>query len=152
MVDRRVPDGIFPNYCTVKLCDIKVGGQGPDDKMYNRHADLRKFIPRGTTIMSIDGINGEEILDVVIYANRKFTGNIGDEDESQPESNDIWRSYCLDNPDEADKVVAMEKMNGEAAHFSGRFIDGKFYIITGSKNVHMIIGCEEDIEKYEGGR
>ncbi|CAL4106989.1 unnamed protein product, partial [Meganyctiphanes norvegica] len=152
VVDQGIPDGIFPNHITGKLYDIKVGGSGPDDKMYNNNADLRKFVPRGTTIMTINGIDSEESLDVVLYANRKFTGGVGDEDETQPESNDIWRKYCLDNPDEADKVVAMEKMNGEAAHFSGRFIDDKFYIITGSKNVHMLIGCEEDIEKYEGIR
>ena len=72
--------------------------------------------------------------------------------ETQPENNEIWHSYCLNNTDEADKVVVMDKLNGEAAHLSGRFIDGKFYIITGSKNVHMIIGCESDIGKYEGDR
>ena len=49
-------------------------------------------------------------------------------------------------------MIVSEKLDGEAAHFSGRFIDGKFYIITGSKNVHMLISCEEDIEKYEGLR
>ncbi|CAL4108594.1 unnamed protein product [Meganyctiphanes norvegica] len=152
IVDQIIPDGIFPKHITAKLYDIRVCGRGPDDKIYNQHADLRKFIPRGTTLISIDGIDSEKNLDVVLYANRKFSGGIGDEDESQPESDEIWRTHCLDNPDEADKVVAMEKLNGEAAHFSGRFIDGKFYIITGSKNVHMLIGCEEDIEKYEGER
>ncbi|CAL4123306.1 unnamed protein product [Meganyctiphanes norvegica] len=149
IVTQSVPDGILPKQYSAKLYDIKVGGQGPDDKIYNQNADIRKYIPRGTTLMSIEGINSGENLDAVLYANKKFTGDIGDDDESQPESNDIWRSYFLDNPDEAEKVVAMEKMNGEAAHFSGRFIDGKFYIITGSKNVHMLISCEEDIEKYE---
>ncbi|CAL4108015.1 unnamed protein product, partial [Meganyctiphanes norvegica] len=149
IVTQNVPDGILPKHYTAKLHDIKVGGQGPDDTIYNQDADIRKFISRGTTLMSIEVNNSQENLDAVIYANRKFTGDIGDEDESQPESNVIWRRYCLDNPDEADTIVAMEKLNGEAAHFSGRFIEGKFYIITGSKNVHMIISCEEDIKKYE---
>ncbi|CAL4116103.1 unnamed protein product [Meganyctiphanes norvegica] len=152
IVTQIVPDGIFPKHFTAKLYDIKVGGKGPDDLIYSQNADIRKFIPRGTTLMSIDGINNGKNLDTVLYANRKFTGDIGEDDESQPESTDIWRSYCLGNPDEAEKVVAMEKLNGEAAHFSGRFIDGKFYIITGSKNVHMIISCKEDIEKYDGVR
>ncbi|CAL4064788.1 unnamed protein product [Meganyctiphanes norvegica] len=152
IVNQSIPDGIFPKHYTGNLYDIKVGGQGPDDRIYNQHASIRKFIPRGTTLMSIDGINREENLDVVIYAMRKFTGGIGDDDESEPENNEIWRSYCLDDTEKAEKVVAMEKLNGEAAHFSGRFIDDKFYIITGSKNVHMIICCEEDVEKYEGIR
>ncbi|CAL4106987.1 unnamed protein product [Meganyctiphanes norvegica] len=152
IVEQIIPDGIFPKHITGKLYDIKVGGGGPDDKIYNKHADLRRFIPRGTTLMSIKGVSNEETLDVALYATKKFTGGIGDEDESQPETDEIWRSYCLENPDEAEKVVVMEKLNGEAAHLGGRFIDGKFYIITGSKNVHMLIGCEEDIEKYEGDR
>ena len=42
----------------------------------------------------------------------------------------------------------MEKINGEAAHFSGRFIEGKFYIVTGSKNVHLMIQNKEQIEYY----
>lgn len=33
-----------------------------------------------------------------------------------------------------------------------RFRYGKFYIITGSKNVHMIIKEKEDIDKYIGDR
>lgn len=152
IVTQSLPDGILPKQYTGNLYDIRVGGHGPDDAIYNNNVDIRQNIPRGTTIMSIVENNNEEILDVVLYANRKFTGAIGDEDEAQPETNEIWRSYCLENPDEAEKIVAMDKLNGEAAHFSGRFIDGKFYFITGSKNVHMIISCEEDIEKYEGER
>jgi len=152
IVSQSVPDGILPEQYTCNLHDIRVGGHGPDDAIYNKHVDIRQKIPRGTTIVSLVDNNNVETLDVVLYANRKFTGAVGDEDETQPENNEIWRSYCIDNPDEAEKIVAMDKLNGEAAHFSGRFIDGKFYIITGSKNVHMIIGCEEDIEKYEGDR
>ncbi|CAL4123307.1 unnamed protein product, partial [Meganyctiphanes norvegica] len=47
IVTQSVPDGIFPKQYTAKLYDIKVGGQGPDDKIYNQKADIRKFIPRG---------------------------------------------------------------------------------------------------------
>ncbi|CAL4117865.1 unnamed protein product [Meganyctiphanes norvegica] len=144
----KVPDGIFPKNYTSELYDIKVKGEGPDDFLYNIHSDLRNYIPRGTTLMSMAGINNEQDLDVVLYANRKFTNTIGD-DANQAEQ---WRSYCLDNPDEAGEVVAMEKLDGDAAPFSGRFINGKFYIFTGSKNVHMLISSEEDIEKYDGIR
>lgn len=60
--------------------------------------------------------------DIVIYANRKFTGNIGDEDDLQPENNDQWKKYFLKDQEEAQQVVCMEKVNGEAAHFSGRYV------------------------------
>ena len=87
-------------------------------------------------------MNDDVNMDVAIYANKKFKGY-------DPKC----MSYCLlDNNTLADKIIAMEKLNGEAAHFSGRYIDDKFYIITGSKNVHLLICGEEDIEKYQGIR
>lgn len=64
----------------------------------------------------------EHSQDIVIYANRKFTGNIGDEDDMQPENNDQWQKYFLKDQEEAQQVVCMEKLNGEAAHFSGRCV------------------------------
>lgn len=33
-----------------------------------------------------------------------------------------------------------------------RYINGEFYIVTGSKNVHMLIRNKDDIKKYEGDR
>lgn len=68
------------------------------------------------------GSNETVQQDIVIYANRKFTGNIGDEDDLQPESNDQWKKYFLKDQEEAQQVVCMEKVNGEAAHFSGRCV------------------------------
>lgn len=60
-------------------------------------------------------------FDVVLYANKKFTGGVGDEDDRQPESSDLWKEYFLQDPDTADQVICMTKLNGEAAHFSGRY-------------------------------
>ena len=139
IVTQPVPDGILPKEYTANLYDVKVGGHGPDDKIYNENADIRSHIPRGITLMSLQEIDKEKSLDVVLYANKKFTGGVGDEDHIQPQNNEIWQNYCLANIDKADKVVAMNKLNGEAAHLSGRFIDGKFYIITGSKNVWHVL-------------
>ena len=152
IVTQDVPEGILPKHFTAKLYDIRVKSKGPDDKIYSENADIRKYIPRGTTLMSLKEDDNEEVLDVVLYANKKFSGRIGDEDEVQPQNNEIWQKYCLMNIDNADTVVVMDKLNGEAAHLSGRFIDGKFYIITGSKNVHMLLSSEEDIVKYTGER
>ncbi|KAK8736795.1 hypothetical protein OTU49_004647, partial [Cherax quadricarinatus] len=144
IVSAEVPHNILPSAI---LHDIKVNGHGADDEMYNKHAELRKMIPRGATIMEFNNTK-----DVVIYANKKFVGGVGDEDEVQPENNDIWKQYCLEDPDTATKVICMEKLNGEAAHFSVRYIEGLFCLITGSKNVHMLIRKIEDIEQYSGER
>ena len=65
--------------------------------------------------------DSEEYHDVVLYATKKFTGGIGDEDEVQPENNDTWKEYSLGDPNRACKIVAMTKQNGEAAHFSCRW-------------------------------
>ncbi|CAL4226355.1 unnamed protein product, partial [Meganyctiphanes norvegica] len=65
---------------------------------------------------------------------------------------ELWRDYCLQDPENAEKIVCTNKLNGEAAHFSGRYIEGQFYIITGSKFVHMLIRNEEDIKLYDGNR
>lgn len=148
IVAQKVPNDILPKHFTAFLYDVKVRSHGPDDKIYNENADIRSHIPRGITLMSLQEIDKEKSLDVVLYANKKFTGGVGDEDHIQPQNNEIWQNYCLANIDKADTVVAMNKLNGEAAHLSGRFIDGQFYIITGSKNVHMLLRCKEDILKY----
>ena len=52
------------------------------------------------------------------------------------------------NSSQVSKIISTEKLNGEAAHFSGRFIDGQFYLIAGSKNVHLIFQNDEHIDKY----
>lgn len=77
--------------------------------------------------VSKDGNSEGLVQDVVIYANRKFTGDIGDEDDLQPENNDQWQKYFLKDQEEACWVVGMEKVNGEAAHFSGRYVSKVFF-------------------------
>ncbi|XP_045626083.2 uncharacterized protein [Procambarus clarkii] len=150
IVSAVVPAGILPDGYSAVLEDIKIHSRGPDDKIYSKNPDIRKWIPRGTTIMHLNG--NVSLHDVVIYANKKFIGGVGDEDEYQPEDSDTWREYCLGNPDNARNVVCMNKLNGEAAHFSGRYIDDEFYLFTGSKNVHMLIKEAKDIDQYYGDR
>nr|XP_045625849.1 uncharacterized protein LOC123775069 isoform X2 [Procambarus clarkii] len=147
IVSANVPEGILPTGNPAILHDIRVNGHGPDDEIYNKDSEVRKLIPRGATILEFKGKS-----DVVIYANKKFTGGVGDEDEHQPENNDLWKQYCLEDPSTSSKVVCMNKVNGEAAHFSGRYIEGRFYLFTGSKNVHMLIRERKDIELYDGER
>ncbi|XP_066951819.1 uncharacterized protein [Macrobrachium rosenbergii] len=107
-------------------------------------------IARGTTTMELQG--KESWHDVIIYANKKFTGCIGDEDNKQPNNDDTWLEYCLEPLENAVKIICMEKLNGDAVHFSGRYIGEKFYLIAGSKNVHMLIRKRSDIDLYNGSR
>ena len=42
----------------------------------------------------------------------------------------------------------MHKANGEAAHFSARWVRDRFVVFTGSKNVHLAARSAADAEKY----
>ena len=77
---------------------------------------------------------------------------MGDEDEDQPENNQIWLNYFLQPINQAAEIVCTEKANGEAAHLSARFIKDRFYVIVGSKNVHMVLGKINDLDFYKDGR
>ncbi|KAK3877623.1 hypothetical protein Pcinc_017658 [Petrolisthes cinctipes] len=145
----EVPAGVMIQGEKAHLVDIKVNAKGkPDDTVYRTNKDIRETIPRGVTVLEIEG--QKDIT--VIFGFKKFSGGIGDEDENQPETNDQWREYCTADPDTATKMVCITKLNGEAAHFSGRYIDGQFYLFVGSKNVHMMVRNRADIKLYSGDR
>ncbi|KAG7177617.1 hypothetical protein Hamer_G008261 [Homarus americanus] len=150
IVSGDVPAGILPLGITATLQDIRVSGYGPDDEIYSKNPEVRKMIPRGATLLDMKG--RLSCFDVVIYANKKFTGGIGDEDDEEVENNELWKQYFLEDPDTVSKVICMTKLNGEAAHFSGRYIDGQFYLIAGSKNVHLLFRERGNIDLYEGER
>ncbi|XP_045128705.1 uncharacterized protein LOC123514706 [Portunus trituberculatus] len=151
VISAAVPSSILPPGCCADLFDIRAGRSGPDDRIYNKHADIRMMIPRGATILEWRS-KKSSWSSVVIYGHKKFTGGIGDEDNEQPENNEKWREYFIAEPSEATSVVCMDKLNGEAAHISCRYIDDQFYLIVGSKNVHMLIRGSCDIDQYEGSR
>jgi len=46
----------------------------------------------------------------------------------------------------------MQKANGEAAHLSARWIHDRFVLCAGSKNVHLLLRRDSDVEKYRDGR
>ncbi len=110
--------------------------RGPDDKLYDQKADLRAKIARGNTVLVHTAENGAREYDLVVYALRKFTGGLGDEDEMDRNAKD-WRKYFVKNVEETSYVASLKKANGEAAHFACRWIDGQFVIFAGSKNVHL---------------
>ena len=47
--------------------------------------------------------------------------------------------------------MCTHKANGEAAHFSVRWIRDRFVVFAGSKNVHLAARGAADVEKYREG-
>ncbi|KAB7494678.1 hypothetical protein Anas_02690 [Armadillidium nasatum] len=145
-----VPNDILPSGYSCALYDVRISSRGPDEKTYRQNKWIRDNVTRGLNFMQLTG--KEKKFDFAIYANKKFTGGVGDEDDYQPESNDIWEEFCLDSPVNATEVICMTKLNGEAGHFTVRKIGGEYFIIAGSKNVHMLFKTYSDIEKYTESR
>ncbi|XP_069176458.1 putative leucine-rich repeat-containing protein DDB_G0290503 [Procambarus clarkii] len=110
-ISANVPHGILsPEDGPAILHDIKVNCYGPDDTIYNNDPEVRKNVPRGVTLLEFKGQ-----FDLVIFANKKFTGGIGDEDDKQPETNDLWKQYCLEDlkklGDQENKIENLKKEN-----------------------------------------
>ena len=77
---------------------MQVGGKKrePDDKLYNTHEVLRHKVARGNTILYVHDTEKNLLsYHCVVFALRKFTGGMGDEDEDQPDSNKTWLNYFL---------------------------------------------------------
>ena len=84
--------------------DVKVGGDkyGPDDKIYNNNADIRDKVARGNTVLEIQDMVTDTLShDMVVFALKKFTGGMGDEDEDQPDDEYTWQKYFLKPMSEA---------------------------------------------------
>ena len=96
-----VPHGILPPGYTGKLHDVKVGAgdkkfSGPDDKIYNSSPEIRDKVARGNTVLELHkSATNETSHDMVVFALKKFTGGMGDEDEEQPENDLVWQRYFL---------------------------------------------------------
>ena len=53
-------------------------------------------IARGNTLLSMrNAATNTSTLEFVVFALRKFTGGMGDEDENQPEDETVWKRYFL---------------------------------------------------------
>lgn len=108
-------------------------------QLYNNHFILKDHfqIARGNTILERTLENGKKELDLIIFALRKFSGGLGDEDSVDRNKND-WKNYFLKDIEETKYVISLQKANGEAAHMSCRFINDEFVLCVGSKNVHLV--------------
>ena len=145
-----------------------------DDYIYKTYPEIQKNIPRGLTTFEIintysnnnnNNINDNksqsnhhitEYHDFGIYANRKFIGlNERDDDDDGSHINIAQKNnnkYFIQDVKYTEKIIFMEKINGEAFHFSGRYIYNQFYWFIGSKRNHIMIGKMSDIDLYTDER
>ena len=89
---------------------------------------MREKVARGNTILYMNdtsatsagaGHKGSSVThDNVIFALRKFTGGMGDEDEDQPDSGKTWMNYFLKPLESSDRDGAFEilKLNFNDGH------------------------------------
>lgn len=148
-VERQIPDGILPEGFEGNLVDVSPATRGDDDNYFRKNDEIRNHLPRGLSLLNVGVRGGSSECSVAIYANRKFFNlDIDSLSGTNTSGEDAFDKYFLGSVSTASCVVAMEKVNGEAAHFSGRFINGQFYLIAGSKNVHLIFREREHIELY----
>ncbi|XP_023331999.1 uncharacterized protein LOC111704092 [Eurytemora carolleeae] len=112
LINYDIPAGILPSSTSASLTDIKVDGRGPDDKIYHNNQQIRDKVARGNTVLSLfNSSTKETIEDLVIFALRKFTGGMGDEDEEQPENDLVWKKYFLKPVECVERIVVMHKEN-----------------------------------------
>ena len=53
--------------------------------MYNKYEDLRDKVARGNTVLYLNDMQeGKVSYDNLVFALRKFTGGMGDEDDFNP--------------------------------------------------------------------
>lgn len=152
VISAGVPTGVLPNGLEGEIIDVKVfTKRGPDDAIYDKNKEIRKRVARGNSFLHID--KGPEAgTQCVLQAMKKFTGGLGDDDDREMGDNLVWKKYFTKPIEEADKVIATKKANGEAAHLSCCLIDGKYVWCGGSKNVHLMFRKKDDIKKYAESR
>jgi hypothetical protein len=130
-----VPKDIIPNESYIH--DVRIECRGPDDKVFDKDAAIRAKVARGNCILETTGLNRKKEYDFLIFALRKFTGGLGDEDDVDRKQHE-WNKYFLDDIVKTKSIVSTRKANGEAAHLSCRWHDNAFLICSGSKNVHLL--------------
>ncbi|XP_064640559.1 uncharacterized protein LOC135495658 [Lineus longissimus] len=148
IITADIPDGVLPTGQKGALHDLRVfTKRGPDDAIYDRNADIREKVARGNCFLEIkDGPTAGTTC--IVYALKKFTGGLGDDDDRDKGDNFTWKRYFSKPLDEAKTVIATRKANGEAAHLSCIRLNGEHVICAGSKNVHMLLRKKDDVELY----
>lgn len=84
VVPAVVPYGVLPPGVEITLHDIRVFARhGPDDKIYDGNQNIRKRVARGNCLVEVHkaGESGDTGMMCGIYALKKFTGGLGDDDD-----------------------------------------------------------------------
>ncbi len=134
------PDGVIPKRYSYNVLD---------DNTYVKYPDLIKLIPRGLSVL-LDN-DGNEIcrLDGL----QKFDGscpldNDDDVGDGGTNSTDIFKQSAADILNwEHLKVEFLEKANGKMAIFKVFKFNNEYFIFGGSKNVHIVVGINEEIKE-----
>ncbi|PAA63062.1 hypothetical protein BOX15_Mlig013642g4, partial [Macrostomum lignano] len=167
-----VPDCILPKGYQCILHDVQVKVKhGPDDAVYDRHADLRKMVARGNTVLEVR-LQGKMHRDegagdskasclqsappgtyVALKALKKFTGGSGDDDDrSDCVADQVWHQYFSKPIASATRLVRTRKANGEALHVAVIRLGGVDYFLGGSKNTHILFRQFEDLQHFTHDR
>ena len=118
-----------------------------NDRIYSNNSSIRQRIPKGLCIlkMNLHNNDDDDNDDIVIYADKKYTGtNVNDDDSGDTDfSKYFLKRYC-----HTSYIISAPEIDGDAFHFSVRYINNKFYLIVGNQNNHMILGEKNDIQYY----
>ncbi|CAF1331444.1 unnamed protein product [Adineta steineri] len=148
---KSIPSSILgPKITEGEIIDVRVSCRGPDDKLYDKDEQLRQRLPRGCTLIQCRlKDEGQPRLDFGLFALRKFSGGLGDDDDREND-NQAWLRYFLEHPRTASQIICTKKINGEACHLSCISLppDNRLVLIAGSKNVHICFRTHSDILAY----
>ncbi|CAF0972381.1 unnamed protein product [Rotaria magnacalcarata] len=148
---KSIPSSILgPKIIAGEIIDVRISCRGPDDALYDRDEQLRQRLPRGCTLIQCRlQDEAQPRLDFGLFALRKFSGGLGDDDDRE-DDNQAWLRYFLEHPRTASQIICTKKVNGEACHLSCISLppDNRLFLIAGSKNVHLCFRSHSDIAMY----
>ena len=123
--------------------------------IFAENKKIRENIARGNSVIEFKLNSGKktgttEILTYPLHANKKFTGGMLDDDDQMVEDFNVsdWKSFFLEDVEKATQIVYTKKENGNASHMAVFKLGGTYYIVAGSKNVHLVCRNREDMSLY----
>lgn len=73
------------------MIDVKVFSKyGPDDKIYDNNEKIRHRVARGNAFLVLEENKGPICT---VFALKKFTGGLGDDDDRESGDDKIWKRY-----------------------------------------------------------
>eukprot|EP01100_Stratorugosa_tubuloviscum_P016078 TRINITY_DN994_c2_g1_i2.p1 TRINITY_DN994_c2_g1~~TRINITY_DN994_c2_g1_i2.p1 ORF type:complete len:380 (-),score=172.42 TRINITY_DN994_c2_g1_i2:86-1225(-) len=128
------------------LKPIKKKGPLSDEIAYSQNREIWEKVPRGLGYVELKNKkNSESITFPAVFALRKFTGELDDDETQEVVSDKNFPPFFTQPITNATNIFVTEKANGEAAHFSCiRLFEGNYpYLCAiGSKNIHAFISSD----------